>query len=115
MTAVFFLLILCVLSAIEWLPFSLILYYFILSGFSFLIYGFDKLLALNERRRISEKKLHVLALIGGWPGAYLGQQVFRHKISKQVFRRRFFLLVLINIAVLAAYLMTKHQQDLIVH
>jgi uncharacterized membrane protein YsdA (DUF1294 family) len=114
MTAVFFLLILFVLSVIEWLPFSLTLYYFFLSGFSFLIYGFDKLLALNERRRISEKKLHVLALIGGWPGAYVGQQVFRHKISKQIFRRRFFLLVLINIAVLVAYLITKYQQGLIV-
>lgn len=103
MTAIFFLLILFALSAIGWLPAALTLYYFILSGFTFLIYGLDKLLALSEKRRISEKTLQVLALFGGWPGAYLGQEVFRHKISKQVFRRTFFLLVFINLIALSVF------------
>jgi uncharacterized membrane protein YsdA (DUF1294 family) len=103
MTAVFFLLTLFALSAIGWLPVALTLYYFILSGFTFLIYGLDKLLALNEKRRVREKTLLVLALIGGWPGAYVGQQVFRHKISKQIFRRTFFLLVFINLIALSAF------------
>lgn len=103
MTAVFFLLILFALSAIGWLPVALTLYYFIVSGFTFLIYGLDKLLALNESQRISEKTLQVLALIGGWPGAYVGQQIFRHKISKQVFRRIFFLLAMINFIALSVF------------
>jgi uncharacterized membrane protein YsdA (DUF1294 family) len=103
MTAVFFLLILFALSAIGWLPVALTLYYFIVSGFTFIIYGLDKLLALHERRRVSEKKLQVLALIGGWPGAYVGQQIFRHKISKSSFLRKFFLLVFINLIALSVF------------
>ena len=104
MTAILFLLVLFAITAIDWLPFALTVSYFVLSAFTFLLYGLDKLLALKEQRRISEKTLHLLALIGGWPGVYVGQQIFRHKVSKKSFRRRFFMTVLVNIAVLIAFL-----------
>lgn len=114
MTAVFFLLILFAMTAISWLPFALTASYFIISALTFWVYGLDKLLALKDQRRISERALHIFGLTGGWPGAYIGQQVFRHKVSKKNFRRRFFMTVLVNIAVLSSFLISKYQQGLIV-
>jgi uncharacterized membrane protein YsdA (DUF1294 family) len=39
-------------------------------------------------------------LLGGWPGAALGQYVFKHKSSKPSFRRLYWLTVLLNVAAL---------------
>jgi uncharacterized membrane protein YsdA (DUF1294 family) len=114
MTAIFFLLILFAMAAIGWLPFALTVSYFMLSILTAFVYGLDKLLALKDQRRISEKTLHIFGLTGGWPGAYIGQQVFRHKVSKKSFRRRFFVTVLVNVAVLSAFLLLKYQQGLII-
>ncbi|MBQ0729101.1 MAG: DUF1294 domain-containing protein [Oleispira antarctica] len=113
MNAIFFLLILFAITAIGWLSFGLTLFYFIASAFTFLMYGLDKLLAVKKRQRVSEKALHFLALIGGWPGAYIGQQIFRHKISKWSFLRKYFLMVFINIIALSVYLIAKYQRGLI--
>jgi uncharacterized membrane protein YsdA (DUF1294 family) len=49
-------------------------------------YGLDKRRAQAGDRRISERTLHRLALAGGWPGAILGQRLFRHKTQKVRFR-----------------------------
>jgi len=40
-----------------------------------LLYGIDKSAAKKEKRRVSEAKLHILSLLGGWPGALLAQQM----------------------------------------
>jgi uncharacterized membrane protein YsdA (DUF1294 family) len=61
------------------------------------IYGVDKRRAKLEGARISEKTLHVLALLGGWPGAIAGQKLFRHKTYKKSFRLVFWLTVLGNL------------------
>lgn len=45
----------------------------------------DKLRAQMQDWRISESALLVLALLGGWAGAKLGQRHFRHKTRKQPF------------------------------
>jgi uncharacterized membrane protein YsdA (DUF1294 family) len=37
---------------------------------TYFIYGFDKSAAQNQRWRVAERTLHLLALLGGWPGAY---------------------------------------------
>ena len=53
---------------------------------SFLLYAYDKLLAKwGARRRVPESTFHLLSLLGGWPGASIGQQLFRHKCSKVEF------------------------------
>ena len=52
---------------------------------SFLVYGLDKWKARNEKYRISEKTLLLLAAIGGSIGAYAGMQIFRHKTQKAKF------------------------------
>lgn len=45
-------------------------------------YGIDKKAAANKAWRVSENTLHLMELVGGWPGVYLAQRVFRHKTRK---------------------------------
>lgn len=52
---------------------------------AFVAYGWDKRQATRGGKRISERRLHQLSLWGGWPGAWFGQQVFRHKTQKGSF------------------------------
>jgi len=58
----------------------------VLSIIAFGLYGFDKIKAARRQWRISERTLHVVAVLGGWPGATWGQHVFRHKTQKVSFR-----------------------------
>ncbi len=67
-----------------------------LSGFTFFAYRSDKLRAEAGEWRIPESTLQFAALIGGWPGAFLAQQRFRHKTSKPSFQFIFWLAVLTN-------------------
>lgn len=75
----------------------MIFLYLILSILAFTAYGIDKSCAVSQKSRISEKALHLMAVLGGWPGAYIGQKVFRHKTQKQPFKLIFWLTVVINI------------------
>jgi uncharacterized membrane protein YsdA (DUF1294 family) len=42
-------------------------------------YWADKRRARAGRRRTRERTLHLLSLVGGWPGAFIAQRAFRHK------------------------------------
>ena len=55
------------------------------SVLAFAVYGFDKRAARLGRRRVPEAHLHLLASLGGWPGALLAMRVFRHKLRKAGF------------------------------
>jgi uncharacterized membrane protein YsdA (DUF1294 family) len=68
---------------------ALLLWHVAVSGVAFAAYGIDKGLAARNLRRIPEKRLHTLSLLGGWPGALAGQQLFRHKRAKSTFMRAF--------------------------
>jgi len=48
---------------------------------SFVVYGLDKGLAIAQGPRAPEILLHALALLGGFPGAWLGMLLFRHKVN----------------------------------
>jgi len=63
--------------------------YLALSVYAFLLYYLDKQHARNHGRRIPEAKLHLISLLGGWPGGYCGSLAFRHKNSKPEFVRTF--------------------------
>ncbi len=64
-------------------------------------YGWDKRQARHGRPRISENRLHVLALLGGWPGALVGRQIFRHKTQKTWFTIKTWLIVAIHVGLIA--------------
>lgn len=74
---------------------------------TFVIYALDKSAAQGGGRRIQERTLHLLSLIGGWPGALIAQQKLRHKTQKQSFRTVFWATVLLNCAALAWLLTPK--------
>jgi uncharacterized membrane protein YsdA (DUF1294 family) len=64
---------------------------------TFLFYGYDKRQSQSNNFRVPELILHLLALLGGTPGALLGQLVFRHKTKKLSFRIVFLAIVLIQV------------------
>ncbi len=72
---------------------------------TFFVYWRDKLAAEEETTRIREDVLHALALFGGWPAAWLAQQALRHKTVKPAFRAVFWLTVLVNLSVLAVWVL----------
>ncbi|MFV0275047.1 MAG: DUF1294 domain-containing protein [Bacilli bacterium] len=51
-----------------------------------LIYGLDKLKAIKNKRRVSEKSLIIIAFLFGSFGAFFGINFFRHKIKKIKFQ-----------------------------
>ncbi|XZE43904.1 DUF1294 domain-containing protein [Pirellulaceae bacterium SH467] len=71
----------------------------------FVAYGWDKRRAANGGRRVPEQTLHILALLGGWPGAFLGQRHFRHKTKKLSFLIVLWGIVVLHVAIFgtAAY------------
>lgn len=66
---------------------------------TFVVYWWDKNAARKGGARTPENTLHILALLGGWPGALVAQQTLRHKTQKQSFRVVFWLSVVVNLAV----------------
>ncbi|GGY79933.1 hypothetical protein GCM10011613_26160 [Cellvibrio zantedeschiae] len=70
--------------------------YFSMSLFSFYLYWNDKRHAEIDARRISEARLHFFELVGGWPGALIAQQVFRHKTRKLSYQFIFWLIVILH-------------------
>ena len=66
------------------------------SALAFVSYGADKSAAERHRWRVLESRLHLFALFGGWPGALVAQQVFRHKTRKASFRTMFWATVVVN-------------------
>jgi uncharacterized membrane protein YsdA (DUF1294 family) len=73
--------------------------YGLASIITFSTYGFDKQQAIHGNRRISEGTLHLMELLGGWPGAIAGQMVFRHKLQKLGYMVVFGGIVVLHIAV----------------
>lgn len=78
------------------LPTFLAALYFAASLLTFGVYAHDKSAARAQRWRIRENTLHLLALIGGWPGALLAQNRLRHKSGKTAFLAAFWTTVLLN-------------------
>jgi uncharacterized membrane protein YsdA (DUF1294 family) len=71
----------------------------VLSSIAFALYGLDKRRAGTGCYRISERTLHLIAFLGGWPGALLGQRHFRHKTQKPVFLAVFWFTVVAHLAI----------------
>lgn len=92
--------VLVVLQLTNNVSFILSAVYLALSLFTFLAYALDKIAAKKNRWRTPENSLHLLGLMGGWPGAILAQQWLRHKSKKQPFRGIFWLTVVVNVSIM---------------
>lgn len=69
---------------------------------TFLVFGWDKLAAVQGRSRIPERLLLVLAALGGSPGALVARPVFRHKTRKQPFSGWLTLIVFVQVVAIVA-------------
>lgn len=96
--AMLFLLVVAIAVATTKLPLHLLGYYLLASLLTFAFYAMDKSAARNDEWRVSEQTLHILSMLGGWPGALLAQQKLRHKSRKTSFRIVLWLTVIVNIA-----------------
>ena len=79
----------------QYLPWPL-LAYLLVSIVSFIQYAMDKRSAETGRWRTTENTLHITELLGGWPGALVAQQLFRHKTRKVSFQVLFWLIVAVH-------------------
>jgi uncharacterized membrane protein YsdA (DUF1294 family)/cold shock CspA family protein len=83
-------------STRKFIPFFI---YFFLSLSTFIAYAMDKIKAHSNEWRISEKTLHWLEFLGGWPGALIAQRVIQHKNKKTSFQVVFWVIVIIHTAI----------------
>ncbi|RXZ43188.1 DUF1294 domain-containing protein [Agromyces binzhouensis] len=80
---------------------------------AFAAYGIDKAAARRGGSRMPEQTLHLIDVAGGWPGALVAQQLFRHKTRKRTFRRAFWLTVVLNLAFAAGLVALLASPDLV--
>jgi uncharacterized membrane protein YsdA (DUF1294 family)/cold shock CspA family protein len=99
--AIGFLLVTGMLVLAARIPPQVLALYLTVSLVTFVIYALDKSAARRGAWRTSEATLHLLAVVGGWPGALIAQQRLRHKSRKQPFRAIFWATVGINLAAFA--------------
>ncbi|MDW3118521.1 MAG: DUF1294 domain-containing protein [Roseovarius pacificus] len=64
---------------------------------AFLALAKDKHAAKKRRRRVPERRLLWLAVLGGTPGVFAAIHLFSHKTRKQPFRRWLFLILGVQI------------------
>lgn len=97
---VIFLTILIIAAQQRILPIGVVGIYLTLSLLTFIAYAIDKSAAKRGKWRTKESTLHLLALMGGWPGALSAQNLLRHKSAKASFRNVFWLTVVVNLVAL---------------
>lgn len=83
------------------LPHPVVMWFLLANVLTLVVYGGDKMAARKAWRRVPESTLLTFGFVGGWPGAILGQQLFRHKTQKQPFKTWFIITVILNVALLA--------------
>ena len=81
----------------------LVYYLICMNSLSFVLYGFDKMLAIKKKNRISERTLFYLGFLGGALGSLIGMIIFRHKTKKI----KFYIWNILMI-ILWAYLVIKY-------
>lgn len=77
-----------------------VMWFLLANVLTLVIYGIDKLAARKAWRRVPESTLLVFGVVGGWPGAIVGQRLFRHKTQKQPFKTYFIFSVIISISMM---------------
>lgn len=75
----------------------LLIYLGVINIITFFYFGIDKLKAQLSHRRVPEKTLWILTIIGGTIGALAGMNFFRHKTKKDSFQIIIALILLMQI------------------
>lgn len=86
------------------LPSAVLTAYLAASLIAYIVYAYDKSAARTQQRRTPERTLHLLALLGGWPGALVAQQRLHHKSKKTSFLVVFWVTVMLNCGALGWWL-----------
>jgi len=86
-----------VIALIQPVPYWVGLLYVGASIVTFVAYAVDKRAAVEGDWRVPEGSLLALGVVGGWPGAIVAQQVFRHKTMKASFQGMFWISVVVNV------------------
>ena len=83
---------------------SLFLYFFLLVNFiAFVLIGYDKRLAINHKKRISEKTLLIWVALGGTIGSSLAMSIFRHKTAKNSYLLKLAGIILLQILIIIGF------------
>lgn len=86
-----------------------LIYLLCINVFTTLVFWFDKNRARAKQRRVPERKLLFLALIGGSPGAFWAREFFRHKTRKQPFSNYLKSIVLLQAIIVLMLILFKDQ------
>jgi uncharacterized membrane protein YsdA (DUF1294 family)/cold shock CspA family protein len=101
-----FAVIVTVLAVMGRAPWWVFPWHLLLSVLTFFLYGWDKVSARGGHRRTRESTLNGLAMLGGWPGAWIAQRAWRHKSRKESFLAAFWVAVFVNLAALAVLVLS---------
>jgi uncharacterized membrane protein YsdA (DUF1294 family)/cold shock CspA family protein len=91
------------------IPRAVPLAYLTLSIVTFAIYAWDKWRAKRGGDRMAEATLHLLEMLGGWPGALAAQHWLRHKSRKRSYQVRFWIIVACHVGLWAWLALEKIQ------
>jgi uncharacterized membrane protein YsdA (DUF1294 family) len=94
--AMSFLFALAALAAVGRLEMSWLALYYGASIITYGSYARDKTAAQNAGWRTAESSLHLMSLVGGWPGALIAQVLLRHKTRKPSFLIGYWFTVIVN-------------------
>ncbi|MGI6123740.1 MAG: DUF1294 domain-containing protein [Acetivibrionales bacterium] len=83
-------------------------YILIINMVAFCVSGFDKSASIHNRRRIPEKTLFILAIIGGSVGIYASMYFFRHKTKHLSFIIGIPAIILIQLALVWIFFIKKY-------
>ncbi|WP_414636251.1 DUF1294 domain-containing protein [Asticcacaulis sp.] len=83
----------------------LLLYLALINLLTWHTWRLDKKYAVMREKRVPERTLLTLCVLGGWPFALIGAQVFRHKSSKKAFIHKVYLIAGFHVAILCATLL----------
>ncbi|MCY1427976.1 hypothetical protein D9M71_438460 [compost metagenome] len=92
---------------LAWPVQALLLTYLLMSLVCFVAYWRDKRFAVAGAQRTPESRLHLLELLGGWPGGLLAQRLIRHKNRKVAYQVKFWLIVAVHLGVLGYWVLSR--------
>ena len=79
----------------------------IVSVIAFGMYFWDKASAKNRTRRVPEKWLLAVGIVGGWPGALVAQELLRHKTRDRGFQIQFWTTVALHLCLLGLLIWSR--------